>query len=88
MRFSAGARSPKATIVAFTAHSGYPHTVAAVANAIYRDSSGKVIGSSHIGPLDRQYFPSGTADGSITVTDWLPANLAESRTEVYLTRVG
>ena len=80
--------SPKAMIVAFTAHSGYPDMVAAVANAIYRDSSGKIIGSSHIGALDRQYFPSGTADGSITVTDWLPANLDESRTQVYLTRAG
>ncbi|MFC6020408.1 hypothetical protein ACFP2T_30090 [Plantactinospora solaniradicis] len=80
--------SPKATIVAFTARSEYPGPVTAVADAIYRDSAGRIIGSSDAGERHRQHFPAGTADGSITVTDWLPANLDESRTQVFLSRAG
>ncbi|MBF9132849.1 hypothetical protein I0C86_28400 [Plantactinospora sp. S1510] len=80
--------SPKATIVAFTARSDYSEPRSAVANAIYRDSAGRIIGSSDPSGGHRQHFPAGTADGSITVTDWLPTNLDDSRTQVFLSGVG
>jgi hypothetical protein len=62
--------------------------VRALATAIYRDPSGTIIGGSHSEYIDRSYFPSGPADGSITVTGWWPATVDPSRVEVYLTRVG
>ncbi|MFC7478800.1 hypothetical protein ACFQX7_00280 [Luedemannella flava] len=37
---------PEASIVAFTAHSAYPATVSAVANAVYRDRAGKILGAA------------------------------------------
>ena len=80
--------SPNATIIAFQAHNEYLSTVTGVAYAVYRDAAGTILGSSHVPAYDPQYFPPGTSQGSITVTDWFPSQLDDSRTEIYLTRIG
>jgi hypothetical protein len=77
--------SPKVSVIAFTAHSGYRGMIGAVPVAIYRDPSGKIVGGSHFDQiLGLQHYPPGTAAGSLTVTDWLPADLDPTHIDVYL----
>jgi hypothetical protein len=80
--------SPKASLVTFTAHSGYTDPVMVHPYAIYRDASGRILGSSDVDRIGALALAPGTSAGSIAVTDWLPPGLDPTRIEVYLHATG
>jgi hypothetical protein len=74
--------SSNVTILAFSTHNGGPNPLSARANALYRDKSGKLIGSSHA--YGQLYYPPGISRGSIALRpdDWIPPTADLTRTEI------
>ena len=76
------------TIMSFTVHSDFANEVAGIPVAIFRDTSGRILGGTdeHLSTRASQSYPSGVSQGSIVVDRWYPTNADPSRTEVYIAR--
>lgn len=74
-------------VLAFKVHSDYSYQVKGLANAVFRDATGRIIGGTKREYETQDYLP-GVSPGSIVDSDWYPDNVDDSRTEVYLIRQG
>jgi len=66
----------------------YGGPVNALPYAIFRDASGRILGSTDTSRSTALELAPGDSVGSITVTDWLPAGLDTAHIEVYLRPTG